>query len=65
MNYLGNWGTDEKLKRLAVDLSADHSPAVRLQIAMSLTLLSEKNRDWFWKIANDRLPVENAIGVLA
>jgi hypothetical protein len=50
---------------LAVDLSADHSPAVRLQIAMSLTLLYEKNHDWFWKIANDRLPVENAIGVLA
>ena len=65
MNYLGNWGTDERMKLLAVNLSADPSPAVRLQITMSLTYLYEKNSEWFWKIAKARLPVENAIGVLA
>jgi len=65
MNYLGNWGTDDRLKSVAVRLSGDPSPAVRLQITMSLTYLYEKNRDWFWRIANARLPVENAIGVLA
>lgn len=65
MNYLGNWGTDEQMKSLAVTLSADGSPAVRLQIAISLTCLYENNRDSFWNIANGRLRVENAVGVLA
>jgi hypothetical protein len=65
MHYLGNWGTDQQMKSLAEKLSSDPTPAVRLQIAMGLIYLYEKNRDLFWKIANARLPVENATGVLA
>jgi hypothetical protein len=65
MNYLGNWGTDQELKSLAEKLSSDPSPAVRLQIAMNLAYLYEKNRDSFWRIANARLPLENATAVLA
>jgi hypothetical protein len=64
MHYLGNWGTDQQMKQLAERLSSDPSPAVRLQIAIGLIYLYEKNRDLFWKIANTRLSTENAIGVL-
>lgn len=65
MHYLGNWGTDQEMKSLAEKLSSDPSPAVRLQITMGLTYLYERNRDLFWRIANARLSVENATGVLA
>jgi hypothetical protein len=64
MNYLGNWGADDQMESLAVALSADPDPAVPLQITMCLTYLYDNNRDLFWKIANERLAAENAIGVL-
>jgi hypothetical protein len=64
MNYLGNWGADDQMESLAVALSADANPAVRLQITMCLTYVYDNNRDLFWKIADDRLATESAIGVL-
>jgi hypothetical protein len=64
MNYLGNWGADDQMESLAVTLSTDANPAVRLQITMCLTYLYENNRDLFWKVADERLAAENAIGVL-
>ena len=64
MNYLGNWGVDGQIESLAVALSADADPAVRLQIAMCLTYVYDSNSDLFWKIADGRLATENAIGVL-
>ncbi|MFZ3215133.1 MAG: ATP-binding protein [Candidatus Acidiferrales bacterium] len=64
MNYLFHCGSDEQMESLVVALSTDANPAVRLQITMSLVYLYENNREFFWKIADDRLRAENAIGVL-
>ena len=64
MNYLANWGADDQMESLAVTLSSDANPAVRLQIMMCLTYLYENNRKLFWRIADERLAAENAIGVL-
>jgi KaiC/GvpD/RAD55 family RecA-like ATPase len=64
MHYIRNWGLDPILEATAERLSEDPSPAVRFQIASSLTGVYDRNRNFFWRIANARLSIENATGVL-
>ncbi len=64
MRYAARWGLDTDTQLLVEKLSRDVSPAVRFQVASSLVLLYEKNREFFWKIANRSLAEEHATGVL-
>jgi len=64
MRYATRWGIDSSTREAIMKLSRDLSPAVRFQIASTLTGLYEKDPDDFWKIANQGLAKENATGVL-
>jgi hypothetical protein len=64
MQYVGRWGLDTDTQLLVEKLSRDVTPAVRFQVASSLVFLYERNREFFWKIANRSLAEEHATGVL-
>jgi hypothetical protein len=64
MRYATRWGIDSTTREAIMNLSRDLSPAVRFQIASTLTGIYEKDPDDFWKIANQGLAKENATGVL-